>query len=133
MAFTIANLGRTWIAVNLDTFVSSYIRQWLDLPISATLSSLALSKAKYGSNLILPSTKYSQCQTVVRNALKSSQNSEINILWAQTSLGYNVQYDQYQNTKQVLNAIQKDNDMRIAHELKSQGFIIISILTHASF
>ena len=57
--FTIANLGKTWVAENLDNLVSSYVRQWLDLPISATLSSLALPKAKYGINLILPSTKYS--------------------------------------------------------------------------
>ena len=129
--FTIANLGKTWVAENLDNLVSSYVCQWLDLPISATLSSLVLPKAKYSINLILPSTKYSQCQTVIRNALKSSPNSDINILWSQTSLGCNVQYDQYQNTKQVLNAVQKDNEMRITHELKSQGFIISSILTHA--
>ena len=98
----------------------------------STLSSLALPKAKYGINLILPSTKTSQCQTVIRNALKSSPNSQINILRAHTSLGYNVQYDQYQNTKQVLNPAQKDNEMRITYELKSQGFIITFILTHAS-
>ena len=102
------------------------------LPISATLSSLALPKAKYVTNLILPSTKYCQCQTNIRNALKSSLNSDINILWAQTSLGYNVQYDQYHNTKQVLNAVQKDKEMRITRELKPQGFIIASILTHTS-
>ena len=48
--FTIANLGKTWVAENLDNLVSSYVRQWLDLPISATLSSLALPKTKYGIN-----------------------------------------------------------------------------------
>ena len=35
------------------------------------------------------------------------------------------------NTK-VLNAIQNDNEERIRHDLKSQGFIITSILLHAS-
>ena len=130
--FTIANLGKTWVVENLDNLVSSYVRRWLDLPISATLSTLALPKAKYGINFVLPSTKFSQCQTVIRNALKSSPNSEINSLWAQTSFSCNVQYDLYQNTKQVLNAVQKNNEMRITHELKSQGFIISSILTHAS-
>ena len=129
--FKIANLGKTSVAENSNKLLSSYVRQWLDLPVSATLSSLALPKTKYGINLILPSTKYSQSQTVVRNALKSSPSPEINTLWAQTSLGCNVQY-QYQNTKQALNAVQKDNEMRITHELKSQGFIISSILTHAS-
>ena len=44
--FTIANLGKTWVAENLDNLVSSYVHQWLDLPISATLSSLVLPKAK---------------------------------------------------------------------------------------
>ena len=85
----------------------------------------------YGINFILPSTNFLQCLTVLRNALKSSPNSDINSLWAKTSLGCNVQYDQYRNTKQVLTAIQKDNERRITHELKSQGFFISSILTHA--
>ena len=53
-------------------------------------------------------------------------------LWAKTSFGCNVQYDQYNNTKQVHTAIQKDNERHNTHELKSQGFIISSILTHAS-
>ena len=48
------------------------------------------------------------------------------------NFGCNIQYDQLQNTKQVLNDIQKDNEARINHELKSQGFIIYSILSHAS-
>ena len=82
--------------------------------------------------MTLPLTKYSQCQTAIRNALKSSPNLEINILWARTSLGCSVQYDEDQNTKQVLNAVKNDNKMHITHELKSQGFIITSILTHAS-
>ena len=76
----ITNLGKTWVAENVENLVSSYVRKWLDLPISVTLSSLALPKAKYGIDLILPSTNYSECQTVTRNTLKSSPNSEINIL-----------------------------------------------------
>ena len=74
--------------------------------------------------------KFIKCQTVIRNAPKSSPNIDIYSLW--TSFGCNIQYDQFQNTKQVLNAIQKDNTAHISHELKSQGFIISSILTHAS-
>ena len=38
--FTIANLGKTWVAENIDNLVSKYICQWLELPISATLSTL---------------------------------------------------------------------------------------------
>ena len=117
--FTIANLGKTWVVENIDNLVSKYIRQWLELPISATLSTLVLSKSKYGISLVLPSTKFAQCQVVSRKALKSSPNSEINALWSRTSSGCNIQYDQYRNTKQVLNAVQTENEDRIRHELKS--------------
>ena len=55
-------------------------------------------------------------------------NDDINALWSRTSSGCNIQYDQYRNTKQVLSAIQNDNEDRIHHELKSQGFVISSIL-----
>ena len=137
--FTIANLGKTWVAENLDNIVLSLVHQWLDLqflvPLHyqfATLGTLALPKAKYGIALILPSTKYLESQTVIRNALKSSPNLEINILGSQTSLGCNAQYDQHRDTKQVPNAVQKDNEMCIIHELKSQGFMGTSILTPAS-
>ena len=59
--FTIADLGKTWVvAENVDNVASKYVRQWLELPISATRSSLVLSKSKYGINLILPSTKFMQ-------------------------------------------------------------------------
>ena len=125
---TVADLSKTWVVQNLDNIVTKYVRQWLDLPISATLSTLVLQKSKYGINLILPSTKFTQCQTVIRNALKTSPNLDINAMWAATSNGSNIQYDQYRNTKQVLTAIQKDQEDRINHELTSQGFIMSSIL-----
>ena len=127
--FTIADLGKTWVTENIDNLVSKYIRQWLELLISATLSTLVLSKSKYGFSLVLPSTKFAQCQVVFRNALKSSPNNDINALWSRTSSGCKIQYDQYRNTNQVLSANQNDNEDRIHHELKSQGFVISSILS----
>ena len=75
--------------------------------------------------------KFMQCQDVVRNALKSSPNSDSNALWSNSSIGCNIQYDQFGNTKQVLNGIQNDNEDRIHHDLKSQSFILTFIL-HAS-
>ena len=57
--FTVADLSKTWVTENLDNLVSKYIRQWLDLPISATLSGIILSKSQYGLNMILPSMKFS--------------------------------------------------------------------------
>ena len=43
--FTIASLGKTWVVESIDNLVTSYIRQWLELPISATLSTLILLKS----------------------------------------------------------------------------------------
>ena len=89
---------------NLDNLVTSYLRQWLDLPIRSSLSHLKLPKAKCGLNLQLPSTKFMRCQIVSRNAVKTSPNSNIESLWMNTCSSANIQYDAYQNTKQVLKA-----------------------------
>ena len=91
---TIADLSKTWVVQNLDSVVTRYVRKWLDLPISSTLSTLILHRSKYGITLALPSTKFTQCQTVIRNALKTSPNLDISSLWAATSKGSNIQYDQ---------------------------------------
>ena len=125
---TVADLSNTWVVQNLDSIVTRYMRQWLDLLVSATLSTLVLKKSKYGIHLILLSTKFTQCQNVIRNALKTSTNLDINVMCAATSNGSNIQYDQYKNTKQVLTATQKDHEDHINHELTSQGFIMSSIL-----
>ena len=48
---TVADLSKTWIVENLDNQLSAFIRRWLDLPISATLSGIILSKKPVRSNL----------------------------------------------------------------------------------
>ena len=128
---TIADISKTWIIENLDSIVSKYIRQWLELPISATLSSLIIKRSKYGISLVLPSIKFIQCQTNIRNKLKSSPNNDIVHLWEETSHHTNIQYDQYRNSKQALKAIQTKHEDRINHELLSQGFVILSILKYS--
>ena len=90
---TIADLRKTWVIDSLDNIVTSYVRKWLELPISATISSLILSKCRCGINLVLSSTKFLEFQTVIRNALKSFPNLDIKNLWAETSYGINLQYD----------------------------------------
>ena len=107
------------------------MRQWLDLPISAALSNIILSKNKFGLNLQLPSVKFIQCQTVLRNALKSSPNENIRSLWANTSNGMNIQYDRYQNTKQVLKAIRNEHQERLQHQLPFQGAIITFLFNNS--
>ncbi|CAB4022313.1 Hypothetical predicted protein [Paramuricea clavata] len=78
--FTVPDIGKTWVNDKLDSIASTYIRKWLELPISATLSNVLLPHNKFGLNIILPSTKFLQCQTVSRKALKSSPNEAINNL-----------------------------------------------------
>ena len=48
-----------------------------------------------------------------------------------TSYGTNLQYDQFQNTKQVLKAVQHDHEDRIKNTLLSQGLVISSILKYS--
>jgi len=88
-----AELGKPWVVQNLDNIVTKYIRQWLDLPISKTLSTLLLKKSKYGINLILPSAKFTKCQIFTGNALKTSHNLYINAMWEATSNSSKIQYD----------------------------------------
>ena len=121
----------TWVIEDLDNIVSGFVRKWLELPISATFSSLILNKSKYGTSLVLPSTKFIECQTTMRNALKSSPNQDIKCLWAETSYGTNLQYDQFKNTKQVLKTIQHDHEERINNTLLSQCLVLSSILKFA--
>ena len=75
--FTVSDISKTWICETLDSIASKYIRKWLQLPISATLSNVLLPHNKFGLNIILPSTKFVQCQTVARTALKYSPNQDI--------------------------------------------------------
>ena len=128
----IADLIKTWVVENLDSAVTRYIRKWFELPISASISGLIVSKSHYGLNLVPPSTKFIQCQTIIRNALKSSPNADIRSLWKDSNTSTNIQYDQYRNAKHVLKSIQTQHHHRITEELTSQGLIITSILKHAS-
>ena len=90
--FTVADLTKTWVTENLDNLVSRYIRSWLDRPVSATLTSLALTKNQFGLNLQMPSVKFTQCQTVARNILLSYPNPNVQALWKNTSNRTNLQY-----------------------------------------
>ena len=104
------------------------MRKWLELPISATISALILNKSPYGINLVLSSTKSIECQTVIRNSLKSSSNFDMKAVWADTSYGTNLQYNEFQNTKQVLISIQQGHGERINNTILSQGLVISSVI-----
>ena len=51
---TIASISKTWITEHLDSVVRGYVRKWLDIPISGTLSNAFLGRNKFGLNIFLP-------------------------------------------------------------------------------
>ena len=53
--FTVSDLGKTWVNDKLHSIESTYIRKWLELPISATLSNILLPHNKFGLNIIIAS------------------------------------------------------------------------------
>ena len=129
---TVSDIGKTWVNEKLDCIASNFIRKWLELPISATLSNVQLPHNRFNLNIILPSTKLLQCQTVSRKALQSSPNDEIKNLWKETSNHKNVQYDKYRNTKDALNHIRKQHEDKLQNHLISQGSFFSSIMKHST-
>ena len=130
--FTVSDISKTWICETLNGIASKYFRKWLELPVSATLSNVLLPQNKFGLNIILPSTKFIQCQTVSRVALRSSPNVDINNLWTVTSTNKNIQYDIYNDTKDVLKAVRKENEERLQNQLVSQGSFFSTILNNST-
>ena len=128
---TVSNLATMCVIENLDSITIRFIRQWLDLPISATLSGIILSCNQFGLNRQLPTVKFIQCQTVLRNALRPSKSDNITSLWKSTSCSMNVKYDSYKNTKPVLKALRQQHTEKLQSQLTSQGFIISFLLEHS--
>ena len=109
------------------SFATLKLERLIDFVIVILFSNLS----KFGLNFQLPSTKFLQCQNVLRSVLKSSSSDAINSLWKSTSCGTNIQYDIYQNTKQVLKVVQQEHTDKLSNQLISQGFIISFLLNHS--
>ena len=129
---TVSDISKTWICETLDSKTTSYLRKWLEVPISAALSNVFLPQNKFGLNVILPSTKFTQCQTVSRSTLKLSLNDDMKNLWSITSTSKNIQYDIYQNTKDVLKAFRNDNELRLKNDLISQGSFFSTVIDNST-
>ena len=123
---TVASLSKTWVIENIDSTVNSYIRKWLEVPVSGTLSNVYLSRNKFGQNIIPPPIKFTQCQTVHRNALKSSPNDNIKEFWTSTSNHTNVQYDSYKSTKEVLKSFHLTQEDKL-NRLTCQGSFLSNV------
>ena len=107
--------------------VNSYIRRWLEIPISGTLSTVFMTRNKFGLNICPPSIKFVQCQTILRNALKNSPNAEIIELWKTTSTNKNIQYDVYTTTNEVIKAFRSNQENKLQDKLSTQGSFFNSI------
>ncbi|CAB3985277.1 Hypothetical predicted protein [Paramuricea clavata] len=125
--FTVSSASKTWVTENIDSKVNSYIRKWLDIPISGTLSTVFLTRNKFGLSICPPSVKFIQCQTVLRKGLKTSPNEAINDLWKATSNSKNIQYDVYNSTKQVLKDFRSGQEDKLYTQLTCQGSFFTNI------
>jgi hypothetical protein len=124
---TITSISKTWISENLDFLFTQYVRKWLEVPISGTLSNIYLTSNKFGLNIIPPSTKVLQCQVTIRNALKSSPNESIIHLWKSTTNHTNIQYDQYSSAKEVIKSFRDDQEDKLTKQLTYQGSFFTSV------
>ena len=61
-----------------------------------------LTTNKFGLNVVPPSNKFVQCQTTIRAALKLSPNESMTHLWKSTNNHTNIQYNQYNSTKDTI-------------------------------
>ncbi len=124
---TVAPLSKVWIIENIDSVVNQYIRKWLDVPVSGTLSNVFLTRNKFGLSIIPPSIKFTQCQSTLRNALRSSPNDSVKHLWKLTSNHTNIQYDAYNSTKEVIKQFRSSQEDKLENHLTSQGSFFSSI------
>ena len=102
--------------------VTKYVRQWLDLPISTTISSIILSQRRFGQAFQLPAVEYQQCQTTLRSSLKSSGDEAVRKLGKNTNSGANLQYDVYRNTKQALKSIRSEVDFSLNFHYRGSSY-----------
>ena len=123
----ISDLSKTWVMQLLDSLCNQYIRDWLEIPLSGRLDIVNLAKSKFGLKVIPVSTKFTQCQVTIRNCLKLSVNKNIRYIHEATSYGTNVQYDKYNNTREVLRDMRATTTDHITTNLTSQGLIIRAI------
>ena len=123
---TVSDISITWVKQNLDNIVCSFIRTTLEFPISGTLHITTLAKNRYGLNIILPSSRFTQCQVTYRNAQKKSVNQDVREIHEATSAGKNINTDSYSTTKAALQAIREDNVTSIG-QLTTQSLVIKSI------
>ena len=86
-----------------------------------------MTNNNFGLGIYPPSIKFTQCQVVLRRALKLSPNELINELWKSTNTHTNVQYDAYNSTKEVLKDFRDKHEHKIQNKSTCQGSFFSSV------
>ena len=76
------------------------------------------------------STRFTQCQTVIRNNLRKSSNNDVVRIYYDTNWDTNLQYNQFKSTKEVITHNQKNKEDRITTVFTTQSFLIKSMWEH---
>ena len=76
------------------------------------------------------SSRFTQCQTVIRNNLPKSSNNDVVRTYYDTNCDTNLQYDQFKSTKKVITQYQENKEDRIKNVLTTQSLETKSIWEH---
>ena len=79
--YVLSKLSWYFASENIDSVVKCYLCKWLDIPIPGVLSTVFLTRNKFGLNICPPSVTFIQCQTV----LCTAPNEAVNELWKSIS------------------------------------------------
>ena len=102
------------------------MRLLLEIPVNGTLNIVTQSKRKFGLGMILPSTRYTQCQVTFRNKLRKSGNHNIREIHKSTR-NINIQYDQSNSTLEALKHIRSSDVSCVMEKLTTQSLAVKSI------
>ena len=68
----------------------------------------------------------------IRSCLKNSQNSDLRKIYEKTHTNTNLQYDQFNSTREVIKNIRAGKEQRIGNELTTQELVVKSIWKHSN-
>ena len=94
------------------------------MPISGTLDVISLSKQKCGLGFVSVSSRFAQFHNTIRSCLKNSQNSDLRKIYEKTHTNTNLQYDQFNSTREVIKNIRAGKEQRIENELTTQALVV---------
>ena len=76
------------------------------------------------------STRFTQCQAVIRNNLQKSSKNDLVRIYYDTNCDTNLQYDHFKSTKEVITQYQKNKKDQITNVLTTQSLVIKSLWEH---